>query len=133
MKPIDHFFSQIDSLVRSFRSEALTFQGDDERQLKDRLAASFLSLTAPIIGKTAAGDLCLYCFDKLEGKKPEALEKLGFIAAFLTGEYDDNTMRLDAEDWDEIKETLNDASGEMNMDMLTELLGELLNRGVLDT
>jgi hypothetical protein len=88
-------------------------------------------LTAPVIGKDAANDLCVYCFEKLEGQNAENLQKLGFIAAFLLGEYDDASMNLDTDDWNEIKETLNDISGDINLDTLTELLGGLLNRGFL--
>ncbi len=131
MRPIDHLFSQIDSVIRSFRGNVLDFSDKEGQQSKDRLMNVFSGLTAPIIGKTAASDMCFYCFDRLEGRHPEGLQKLGFIAAFLIGEYDDKTMELDAGDWSEIKETLEDISGEINMDTLTELLGELLNRGVL--
>jgi hypothetical protein len=131
MKPIDHFFSQIDSVTRSFRGNSLAFSDREGQQLQERLISAFLSLTAPVVGKDAANDMCLYCLEKLEGEKPETLQKLGFIAAFLLGEYDDETMKLDDDDWIEIKETLNDVSGEINLDILTELLGALLDRGVL--
>jgi hypothetical protein len=131
MKPIDHFFSQIDVVVRSFRGNNLIFSDREGQQSQDRLMNAFSSLTAPVIGKTAADDICLYCLNKLEGENPESLQKLGFIAAFLLGEYDENSMNLDSSDWNEIKDTLNDVSGEINLDTLTELLGDLLNRGVL--
>jgi hypothetical protein len=132
MKPIDHLFSQVNSIIRSFRGNILVFSDREGAQAKDRLTSAFSSLTAPIIGKSAANDLCLYCLNKLEGQNPETLEKLGFIAAFLIGEYDDENMKLDTDDWTEIKETLDDVSGEINLDTLTELLGDLLDRGVLD-
>jgi hypothetical protein len=131
MKPIDHLFSQIDSVVRSFRGAVLVFSDREGQQTKDRLINAFSSLTAPIVGKTAAGDLCLYCLEKIEGQSLENLQKLGFIAAFLIGEFDDDTMNLEYDDWNEIKETLNDVSGEINLDTLTELLGDLLDRNIL--
>jgi hypothetical protein len=132
MKPIDHFFSQIDSVIRSFRGNNLIFTDREGQQSQDRLMQAFSSLTAPVIGKAATNDICLYCINKLEGEKPETLQKLSFIAAFLLGEYDDKSMNLDTDDWNEIKETLNDVSGEINLDTLTELLGDLLNRGKLE-
>jgi hypothetical protein len=131
MKPIDHLFSQIDSVTRSFRGNTLVFSDREGQQSKDRLIHAFSSLTSPVIGKNAAGDICCYCFDKIEGQALENLQKLGFIAAFLIGEYDNETMKLDADDWNEIKETLDEVSGEINLDTLTELLGNLLDRGVL--
>jgi hypothetical protein len=131
MTPIDHLFSQIDSAIRSFRGNPLAFSDREGQQVKDRLMNAFLNLTANVVGKNAASDLSLYCIDQLEGKNPETLQKLGFIAAFLIGEYDDATMQLNADDWNEIKETLEDVSGEINIDTLTELLADLLNRGVL--
>lgn len=132
MKPIDHFFSQIDAVVRSFRGNLLAFGDNEGQQVQERLRNAFSSLTAPVIGESAARDLCLYCFDTLEDQNPENLQKLGYIAAFLLDEYDNTTMKLGTADWHEIKETLNDVSGEINLNTLTKLLGALLDRGVLD-
>jgi hypothetical protein len=131
MKPIDHFFSQIDSAIRSFRGNVLVFSDRENQQTQERLINAFTGLTAPIIGKDSANDLGLYCFNKIEGEMPENLQKIGFIAAFLLREFDNDSMKLDTDDWNEIKETLNDISGEINLDTLTELLGDLLDRGAL--
>ena len=54
------------------------------------------------------------------------------MAAFFLGEYDSPSMPLDQADWQEIRGTLEDVSGEMDLNILTALMGELLSRGVLD-
>lgn len=131
MRPIDHFFSQIDSASRLFRGGELDFRVAGGQEARDRLMSGFTGLTAPILGKPAASDLCMYCLDSLEGKKPESLQKLGYMAAFFLGEFDDAVMRLDADDWNEIRETLEDVSDEINLDTLTELMADLLERKVL--
>lgn len=131
MHPIDHFFSQIDSSSRTFRGDPIDFGSPSGKETRDRLLGAFTSLAGPVIGKDAASDLCLYCFDRIEGKEPDSLQKLGYMAAFFLGYYDDKTMNLDAEDWDEIRETLEDVSGDIDLNTLTELMAALLERGSL--
>jgi hypothetical protein len=119
---VDHFLSQLDKLERS--AAALDAAGGD------RLVRDFVSLCAPVTGASAAEDLCRSILDRLCGSAPPPLQKLGFAAAFLLGEFD-NTMNLDQDDWEDIRETLEDVSGEMNLETLTALMGELLSRGKL--
>jgi hypothetical protein len=38
-------------------------------------------------------------------------------------------MSLADDDWEDIRETLEEVAGEMNMDTLTALMGDLLSRG----
>jgi hypothetical protein len=40
-------------------------------------------------------------------------------------------MELDAGEWEAIRDTLEDAAGEMDLKTLTSLMGELLERGKL--
>ncbi|GHU90474.1 hypothetical protein FACS189476_10590 [Spirochaetia bacterium] len=122
MRPVDHFLSQLDKLERG--SAAALAAGED------RLVRDFVSLCAPVIGASAAEDLCRSILDRLRGVTPPPLQKIGFIAAFLLGEFDDS-MKLDQDDWEDIRETLEDISGEMNLETLTALMGELLSRGKL--
>ncbi|GHV45905.1 hypothetical protein AGMMS49546_32910 [Spirochaetia bacterium] len=122
MRPVDHFLSQLDKLERS--GQALDAAGGD------RLVREFVSLCAAVIGAAAAEDLCRSILERLRGSAKPALQRLGFAAAFLLGEFDDS-MNLDQGDWEDIRETLEDVSGEMNLDTLTALMGELLSRGVL--
>jgi hypothetical protein len=118
MRPVDHFLSQLDKLERAVQID------------EDRLVQDFVSLCAPVTGVPAAEDLCCSLLDRLRNSAPPPLRKLGFAAAFLLGEFDD-TMSLDQEDWEDIRETLEEIAGEMNLETLTTLMGELLSRGKL--
>jgi hypothetical protein len=97
---------------------------------EDHLIREFVSLTAPVIGATAAEDLCAAVLDRLRIKQPRQYQKIGVIAAFLLGEFDDS-MDLDDNDWEDIRETLEDSAADMSIDALTVLMGELLSRGKL--
>ncbi|GHV04383.1 hypothetical protein FACS189485_09680 [Spirochaetia bacterium] len=122
MRPVDHFLSQLDKLERG--SAAALAAGED------RLVRDFVGLCAPVTGASAAEYLCRSILDRLRSVTPPPLQKIGFTAAFLLGEFDDS-MKLDQDDWEDIRETLEDISGEMNLDTLTALMGELLSRGKL--
>ncbi|AEF85456.1 hypothetical protein TREPR_0760 [Treponema primitia ZAS-2] len=122
MQPIDHFFSKI---------IALEYSGGGAEG-RNRLRQDFSRLVAPVLGASGAEDLWVRTLELIAGQGPEALRKLGSMAAFFIGDYDEETMALDKEDWQEIRETLEDVSGEINIDTLTELMGDLLSRGVLD-
>jgi hypothetical protein len=99
------------------------------------VSSEFSRLVSPVIGKSAATDLSrLYLAGEVEKKDEGTLNrslKLGYIAAFLLGEYDNTPMPLDREDWEEIRNTLEDVSGEIELTALTSLMGELLARGLL--
>ncbi|MDR2759536.1 MAG: hypothetical protein LBB78_09155 [Spirochaetaceae bacterium] len=126
MRPIDHFFSLLAQIEKSQQSPELTLK----RETTDHLIHEFSHLLTPVIGGPASEDLCFRTLERIHGKNPELLQKLGSIAAFFLDEYDD-TMDLDEEDWAEIQETLGDASEEMHIDTLTTLMGELLTVGKL--
>ncbi|MDR1249597.1 MAG: hypothetical protein LBK63_09870 [Treponema sp.] len=101
---------------------------DDRTRL--RFERDFGDLVAPVLGAAAAADLC---HRTLARAVPDtALRKLGFMAAFFLGDYDEETMLLEKDDWDEIRGTLEDVSGEIDLITLTALMGELLSRGALD-
>ncbi|GHV57392.1 hypothetical protein AGMMS49579_23210 [Spirochaetia bacterium] len=121
MRPVDHFLSQLEKLERTIPPSAV-----DE----DRLVRNFVGLCAPVTGAAAAEDLCRSILDRMRGAVPPPLQKIGFTAAFLLGEFDD-TMNLDQDDWEDIRETLEDIAGEMNLETLTTLMGELLSLGKL--
>jgi hypothetical protein len=94
----------------------------------------FIGLTAPVIGKEGARDLSAALLGILREKPGPggglSYLSLGYAAAFLLGEFDDS-MTLDAEEWGEIREALEESAGEMDMNTLTALMGELLSRGKL--
>jgi hypothetical protein len=93
------------------------------------LEQDFVGLIAPVLGASVAADLCNRTLES--AAVPAGLQKLGGMAAFFLGEYDEETMPLDDDDWQEIREILEDVSGEMDINTLTSLMGELLSRGFL--
>jgi hypothetical protein len=127
VRPIDHFFSKLASLESSLRSPAAGLPPKD----RSRLEQDFSHLIAPVLGAAAAADLGHRTLDRIAAA-PLALRTLGAMAAFFLGEYDGETMPLNHDDWQEIRETLEDVSGEMDINTLTALMGELLSRGILD-
>jgi hypothetical protein len=126
MRPLDRFFSQLAQLEQAQKSPEIAL----EREAADHLIREFSRLLTPIIGGPASEDLCFRTLERNRGKNPAVLQKLGNIAAFFLGEYED-TMKLDEEDWIEIQETLQDVSEEIDIDTLTGLMGELLSVGEL--
>jgi hypothetical protein len=120
MRPIDHFRAGLDRL------EASLGPGEKlDKKTEEKLAADFVSLAGSVIGREAAGDL----FSRSR-KRGRSLESIGALAAFFLGEYDD-TKALDAGDWEDLRETLEEAAGDMDMNTLTALMGELLSQGKL--
>jgi hypothetical protein len=121
MRPVEHFLSLLDRLEQEREREGT----------EDSLVREFVSLTAPVIGAIAAEDLCVAALDRSKAKRSRGYRKTGFIAAFLLEDFDDDSMELDEEDWEDIRKTLEDVSGEMGIETLTNLMGELLSRGRL--
>ena len=124
MRPVEHYLSQLDKMDR----------GAPQAGAEETALRGFTDLAAAVIGRDGARDLC----NALLGLQREktgpggrlSLIKLGYAAAFLLGEYDDS-MELDTEEWEEIRAALEEAAGEMDLDTLTALMGELLSRGKL--
>jgi hypothetical protein len=125
MHPVDHFFSQLTRLEASLRPGV----GLDA-PAKERLRRDFSVLVGPVTGAPAAEQLFHRAWERLE-KRGGALTGFGALAAFFLGEFDDTSMSLEDDDWEDIRETLEEVSGEMDMDTLTALMGELLDRGKL--
>jgi hypothetical protein len=121
VRPVEHFLSRIDKFERR-RGAAPEDPAAEEQLIRD-----FIGLTAVAIGKEAAGSLAGALMNRPgEGR----FLRLGYAAAFVLGEFDD-TMELDTGAWEEIRATLEDASGEMDITVLTALMGDLLARGKL--
>ncbi|MDR0624178.1 MAG: hypothetical protein LBG10_07085 [Treponema sp.] len=120
MRPIDHFFSGLARLESSLRP--------GETAPAERLARDFSSLVGPVIGAAPAEQLFFRAWERRE-KRGGSLSDLGALAAFFLGDFDDASMSLGDEDWEDIRETLEEVSEEMNMETLTALMGELLGRG----
>ncbi|MDR1949715.1 MAG: hypothetical protein LBQ38_10005 [Spirochaetaceae bacterium] len=115
VSPVDHFLSKL-----------ATQEGESPW-----IQREFSRLTAPVIGKAASEDIYYRTLERIRGQKPTTLLKLGYIAAFFMGEYDESSMPLEEEDWREIRGTVEDASEAMNIDTLTGLMNDLLSKGLL--
>jgi hypothetical protein len=120
MRPADHFLSKVD------RISPAALDG----QIRRRFEGDFVALIAPVLGAAVAADLYNRVMDR--SAPGAALRKLGAMAAFFLGDYDEETMPLEQEDWEEIRGTVEDVSEELDLKTLTALMGELLSRGVLD-
>jgi hypothetical protein len=131
MRPVEHFLSLLDRLEQDRDTADSTARKRENEAAENRLVQEFVSLAAPVIGAVAAEDLCAAALERLKTGRPRGYRKLGFIAAFLLEDFDDDSMELDEEDWEDIRETLEDASGEMDIETLTNLMGGLLSRGKL--
>jgi hypothetical protein len=134
MRPIDHFFSQLERSPFGGHGRGPSL----DSRAADYLSGEFISLTAPVIGAAAAKDIFARSLERIEkaaggaARAPDGgLVKLGCIAAFFLGEYDDHTMKLNKDDWEDIRETLEEVSSEIGMNTLTALMGALLEKGKL--
>jgi hypothetical protein len=123
MRSIDHFFSRLARLEESRRPGA----GPESADMA-WLSREFASLVGPVIGSAAAGELFGRARERLETRGGD-LAAFGALAAFFLEEFDDASMSLADEDWEDIRETLEELSGEMNLDTLASLMGNLLARG----
>lgn len=91
-----------------------------------------MRMTAPVVGEDAAEELFRSWIDRYGSGQAPSYERLGYIAAFIIGEYDDATMKLGDEDWETIRDIVSAEAESMNLDELTRLMGELVSRGALD-
>jgi hypothetical protein len=108
--------------------------GDLPAAAEEQIVRDFTDLVAPLTGREGARDLCGALLGRLRERPGPvgcvSYAKLGYAAAFILGEFDDS-MELGSGEWEEIRNTLEDAAGEMDIKTLTTLMGELLERGKL--
>jgi hypothetical protein len=92
-----------------------------------RIAEDFSTLVGSVIGRIAAEDIYYRTLERNDVQS-SALDKIISLAAFFLGEYDNDSMTLDGKDWEDIQETLEETSGEIDIDTLCVLMGELVSR-----
>ena len=124
MNPAGHFIARLDRLAASLP------EGGGIQPL-DQAEREFAALLAPVIGLPSAEYLAAYIREHIQQDAAASLRKIGYMAAFFLGEYDDASMPLEAEDWQEIKKTIEGASEEIDITVLTSLMDGLLSRGLL--
>lgn len=119
MRASDHFYSELDGLARRNETDL------------DFAERSFVRLTAPVVGEVASGELFRWWAERHAAALPYAWTKLGHLAAFVLGDYDDSSMDLDSADWSAIRDIVSAEAEVMNLDELTRLMAELVSRGAL--
>jgi hypothetical protein len=129
MRPLDHFIARLDGIAISLNGGGAA---DPDEQLMYQAMREFAALVAPVIGISPAKGLAFRMRERLKKNAALSLRKMGYAAAFFLGEYDDASMPLEAEDWQEIRETIEDASEEIDIAVLTSLMDGLLSRGLLE-
>jgi hypothetical protein len=128
MSPIDHFFSQLDRLEQSLKPGEIPGKKDS-----DYLERDFASLVGPVLGAQEAAEIFRRTQDRMAAVPGQKfpLGKFGALAAFFLGQFNNDSMALSDDDWDDVQETLKELSGEMNIDTLTALMQDLINLGKL--
>jgi hypothetical protein len=122
----DHLLSELASLARRREaSPAAAAAAVESAEL------SFKRAVVPVVGTTVAEELFAWWRDEAAAG-PSGFERLGYIAAFLLGEYEQASMPLPADAWSQVREALSAEAESLDLDVLTKLMGELVSRGVLD-
>jgi hypothetical protein len=119
MKPIDKYLSEIERTRLPL----------DEGEI-DYLLEHFTSLVGPVLGAEEAEEFFQRMLARVDVNDSESLLRFGYAAAFFIDDYDDS-MQLTDEDWDDIRETVNEGSHDIHIDILTALMNDLLERGKL--
>jgi hypothetical protein len=127
MREADHFYSVLEGIrKRSRPGSGLRDAGEDEAK------RAFERLVIPVTGDTVASELFRWWSEKYGAEDEPRWERLGHIAAFVLGDFDDGTMELDADDWDAIRDAVAGEADDLDLDTLTRLMTDLVSRGVLD-
>jgi hypothetical protein len=132
MRPIDHFIARLDKLAASLEGGGGTGPKPPDKRIVDQAGREFTALIAPVIGIPPAESLAVRMREHIEKNAADSLRKMGYMAAFFLEEYDTASMPLEAEDWREIRETIEDASEEIDITVLTSLMDGLLSLGLLE-
>lgn len=85
----------------------------------------------PVVGEIVTEDLFDHWMGKYGGGEAPDFERLGDLASFLVGDFDDDRMRLDGEDWEAIRDCVSAEADEMNLDQLTRIMSDLVSHGAL--
>lgn len=125
MRPVERFLSDLN---KRLQNKSRLEEGLDT----DRLFLSFSSLVTPVLGLEGSEELFQYWKDSYTHQSVPEYLSLGYMAAFVLNEYDDATMSLSPQDYEEIRETLSSVADNVHIDTLTTLMAELVSRGFLD-
>jgi hypothetical protein len=124
MRESDHFYSELVQVAR--RNRGSLAAAIEEASL------AFSQLVSSIVGADIADELFGWWQERYAGGAAPQWEKLGHIAAFTLGDYDETTMDLDKDDWVAIRDILSGAADELDLDVLSRLMADLVSHGALD-
>lgn len=124
MRESDHFYSEL--VLAARRNRGSPAAAIEEASL------AFSHLVSSIVGTDIADELFGWWQQRYAGGESPQWEKLGHMAAFTLGDYDVATMDLDKDDWEAIRDILSDAADELDLDVLSRLMADLVSHGALD-
>jgi len=127
MREADHFYSVLEGIKKRSRvGNGMRDSGGDEAK------RAFDRLVQPVVGEVVAADLFGWWSEKYGAGETPAYDRLGHIASFVLGDFDDAVMELDADDWSAIRDALAGEAEDLDLDILARLMTELVSRGALD-
>jgi len=134
MRPADHMYAEIETIARSLqaaKARAPEKSAASTRMAIDSANAIFMHLAVPILGESAASDDFAWWQERYGTAHEPRFEKLAHIGSFLIGDYDSEKMDLDTDDWATIRDSISSEAEEMNLDTLSRLMTDLVERGAL--
>ncbi len=126
MRSSDHFYSDLSGLAKRNRG--------DKQAIEAAARRAFVAACAPSVGDTCAQAFFEHWLGRYDGlgDSDTALARLGDIASFVTGDWDEETMELDGEDWASFNDILSAEAEDLDMEVLARLMTFLVERGALD-
>jgi len=134
MRPADHIYSELELIAHSLQAAKARAPEKSAALIKSALESAktiFMRPAVPILGESAASELFAWWSDRHGSADEPRFEKLAHIGSFLIGDYDDEKMDLDTDDWVYIRDSISAEAEEMNMDTLSRLMTDLVNRGAM--
>jgi len=134
MRPADHLYSELEAVSHSLQAAKARAP---EKSVASTISAIdgaktiFMRLAIPILGESAASEIFAWWSGRYGTENEPRFEKLAHIASFLIGDYDSAKLDLDADDWVNIRDSISAEAEEMNMDTLSRLMTDLVDRGAM--
>lgn len=125
MQASDHLLSEYSSLERQIESGALSADG-----AVSRAQALFARGVSSLIGPTLTEEVFAQWRERQSDARRPDLQALGYRAAFLLGEFDGASMSLKADEWEDLRDAITAEAGDLDLELLNELMSALLDRGV---
>lgn len=121
MTGVEHFLSELHRLEQQKGS----FTEKNLRWVYEQCAA----LLKNTFGSVVVDELFSYWKDNYGVQDPPRWLVLGYLAAFLCREYEESSMPLSVQDFEEIRLTLDSAADEIDIAVLTELYSFFVEKG----